>query len=136
MPAGICSDRPVPPDISFSRPILEFLSVLDQERGKNMVMPGLRPVSARAAALPGSTLTELYLLALSRGAIDLAVGTPGYPHTAGELVDAAGGAMRAGHNQYALPAGDPALRKLIAEIVCTGADPETEITITAGATEA
>lgn len=101
-----------------------------------MVMPGSRMVSARAAALPGSTLTELYLLALSRGAIDLAVGTPGYPHTAGELVDEAGGAMRAGHNQYALPAGDPGLRRLIAETVCAGADPETEVTITAGATEA
>jgi aminotransferase len=95
-----------------------------------------RSISARAAALPGNSLVELFLLARQRGAVDLAVGTPGFPETADALVSGASQAMRDGHNQYELPAGNPDLRRVIAETVCHGADPATEITVTVGATEA
>jgi methionine aminotransferase len=49
--------------------------------------------------------------------------------------------MKAGHNQYAPMPGTPALRKSIAEVVTKTYQPpyidfETEVTITAGGTEA
>jgi N-succinyldiaminopimelate aminotransferase len=93
-------------------------------------------VSTRTAALSGNSLTELFVLARARGAIDLAVGTPGYPSTSASLIAEADRAMRAGHNQYEHPAGEIELRHRIAEMLGDGADPEQEITVTAGATEA
>lgn len=48
--------------------------------------------------------------------------------------------MKSGHNQYAPMAGVPALREAIAkktnELYSISYDPETEITVTAGATQA
>ncbi|WP_431042207.1 pyridoxal phosphate-dependent aminotransferase [Streptomyces sp. P1-3] len=99
--------------------------------------PGHRsPVSARAAQLSGTGLLELFLLARARGAVDLAVGTPGYPETSGDMIEEAVRALRDGHNQYEHPAGHAPLRQRIAESLGTPTDPDTEITITAGATEA
>src|SRR5690349_20071747 len=63
-------------------------------------------ISSRAAALQGNSLAELFLLARQRGAIDLALGTPGYPEPATEIIEAAYEAMRAGRNQYEHPSGD------------------------------
>ncbi|MFI6004236.1 pyridoxal phosphate-dependent aminotransferase [Streptomyces sp. NPDC051366] len=94
------------------------------------------PVSARASALSGNSLTELLVLARAGGAIDLAVGTPGYPDISGGMIAEASGAMLAGHNQYEHPAGESLLRQRIADMLGDGADPQTEITVTAGATEA
>ena len=93
-------------------------------------------VSTRAAALSGNSLTELFVLARARGAVALAVGAPGYPATPADLIEAAADALRAGRNQYEHPAGDAALRQQIADLIDDGADPEREITVTAGATEA
>jgi N-succinyldiaminopimelate aminotransferase len=93
-------------------------------------------VSTRTAALAGNSLTDLFVLARRRQAIDLAVGTPGYPTTSGSMVDEATAAMRAGRNQYEHPAGEVVLRQHIAELLGDGADPATEITVTAGGTEA
>jgi N-succinyldiaminopimelate aminotransferase len=92
--------------------------------------------STRTAALSGNSLTELFVMARARGAIDLAVGTPGFPSTSPGLVEEAALAMRAGRNQYEHPAGVAELRQLIADMLGDGADPEREITVTAGATEA
>ncbi|MEU2718492.1 pyridoxal phosphate-dependent aminotransferase [Streptomyces sp. NPDC007205] len=94
------------------------------------------PVSSRAAVLQGSSLGELLLLARRRHAIDLAVGTPGYPEPSADLLKAAADAMQAGRNQYDHPSGDLLLRERIAETLTPGADPHTELTITVGATEA
>ncbi|MDX3763693.1 pyridoxal phosphate-dependent aminotransferase [Streptomyces sp. AK02-04a] len=94
------------------------------------------PVSSRAAVLQGSSLGELLLLARKRHAIDLAVGTPGYPEPSAGLLQAAADAMQAGRNQYDHPSGDLLLRKRIAETLAPGADPRTELTVTVGATEA
>ncbi|MGW0963301.1 pyridoxal phosphate-dependent aminotransferase [Streptomyces gelaticus] len=93
-------------------------------------------LSRRAATLSGSSLTELFVLARARGAIDLAVGTPGYPEPTAELIGEATGAMEAGHNQYELPAGDALLRQYIADTLNAPTDSDTELTVTAGATEA
>ncbi|MFF0226327.1 pyridoxal phosphate-dependent aminotransferase [Streptomyces sp. NPDC004629] len=93
-------------------------------------------LSSRAAVLQGSSLGELLLLARERGAIDLALGTPGYPEPAADLIEAAVDAMRSGRNQYDHPSGDLPLRQRIAETLVPGTDPRTELTVTVGATEA
>ncbi|MEW1614267.1 MULTISPECIES: pyridoxal phosphate-dependent aminotransferase [unclassified Streptomyces] len=93
-------------------------------------------VSSRAAGLRGNSLGELFLLARARGAIDLAVGTPGYPEPSHEIVEAAADAMRGGRNQYDHPSGDLLLRERIAATLDTPTEPATELTVTVGATEA
>ncbi|MER6528876.1 pyridoxal phosphate-dependent aminotransferase [Streptomyces sp. NPDC001508] len=93
-------------------------------------------VSARASALTGNSLTELLVMARAGGAVDLAVGTPGYPETSAGMIAEAHQAMLAGHNQYEHPAGIALLRERIADMLGDGADPATEITVTTGATEA
>ncbi|MGW2484589.1 pyridoxal phosphate-dependent aminotransferase [Streptomyces sp. NPDC001571] len=93
-------------------------------------------ISSRAAALEGNSLGELFLLARERGAIDLALGTPGYPEPAPDIIDAAYEAMRGGRNQYDHPSGDVLLRERIADTLSTPTDPLTELTVTVGATEA
>ncbi|MBQ0853727.1 pyridoxal phosphate-dependent aminotransferase [Streptomyces sp. BH-SS-21] len=93
-------------------------------------------VSARAARLPNSGLAEVFMLGRSTDAIDLAIGTPGYPETPTAMIEEASRAMRAGHNQYENPAGGQLLRQRIAEMLGAPTDADTEITVTAGATEA
>ncbi|MET9258937.1 pyridoxal phosphate-dependent aminotransferase [Amycolatopsis sp. NPDC004079] len=70
-----------------------------------------------------------------RGALDLAVGTPSAPTTSPVAIEAACEAIRAGANQYDHPAGNLAIRRSIAASFVPAADPETEITVTLGATE-
>lgn len=78
-------------------------------------------------------------LAQQHGAVNLGQGFPDYPIDP-HLIELVGSAMRAGHNQYALMPGVPALREAIAAKVerCYGQayDPAHEITVTAGATQA
>jgi methionine transaminase len=73
------------------------------------------------------------------GALNLGQGFPDYDIDA-RLTELVGAAMRAGHNQYAPMEGLPVLRERIALKLsaCYGldADPESEITVTLGATEA
>jgi N-succinyldiaminopimelate aminotransferase len=92
--------------------------------------------SSRAAGLAGNSLGELFLLARARGAIDLSVGTPGYPEPTTDMIEGAVETIRAGRNQYDHPAGDLLLRERIARRLGTATDPATELTITVGATEA
>ncbi|NLF55172.1 MAG: aminotransferase class I/II-fold pyridoxal phosphate-dependent enzyme [Thauera phenolivorans] len=88
----------------------------------------------------GTTIfTVMSALATEHGAINLSQGFPDYPCDPA-LLDALAEAARAGHNQYAPMAGLPALRQAIAAkhglqhgITL---DSETEITVTAGATQA
>ncbi|MDT0393589.1 MULTISPECIES: pyridoxal phosphate-dependent aminotransferase [Streptomyces] len=93
-------------------------------------------VSARVSGLPSSNLAEVFKLARSRDTIDLAIGTPRFPDLSPRLVEAASRALREGHNQYEDPAGHSLLRLRIAEGLTAATDPDTEITVTAGATEA
>src|SRR5688572_18753176 len=88
----------------------------------------------------GTTIfTRMSALAAEHQAVNLGQGFPDFPCDPA-LVDQVGQAMRAGHNQYPPMTGVAALREAIAaKIAATyGAvyDPASEITVTAGATEA
>lgn len=78
-------------------------------------------------------------LAIQSGAVNLGQGFPDFGPPE-EIADAAVAAIRAGHNQYPPSAGIPDLREAIAlhqkRFWDLDYDPATEITVTAGATEA
>jgi methionine aminotransferase len=77
-------------------------------------------------------------LAQQHGAVNLGQGFPDYPIDPA-LIDLVEAAMRAGHNQYPISAGVPALRAAIAAKVQRlyghAYDPEREVTVTTGATQ-
>lgn len=88
----------------------------------------------------GTTIfTVMSKMAQDHGAINLSQGFPDFPIDP-QLADLVAQAMRQGHNQYAPMAGLISLRQSIAAMINrafdTAVDPESEITITAGATEA
>ncbi len=102
------------------------------------------PVSDRFLATRlrefGTTIfAEMSALALAKGAINLG---QGFPDTDGpaEIADAAIEAIRAGHNQYPPGIGIPELRRAVAEHqkrwYDIDLDADTEVLVTAGATEA
>ena len=78
-------------------------------------------------------------LANEVGAINLSQGFPGFP-VSEKLISLYHDALRAGHNQYAPMPGIFTLRECIAEkmedLYSCEYDPEAEITITAGGTQA
>jgi len=78
-------------------------------------------------------------MALEHKAINLSQGFPDFS-VSNELVTLIHENLKAGHNQYAPMPGVPALRQAIAETVAKTygrqTDPETEVTITAGGTQA
>jgi methionine transaminase len=103
-------------------------------------MNAASPVEIRSK-LPASgtsIFSVMSALAAQHDAVNLGQGFPDYPidPTLIGLVDAA---MRAGHNQYPLSAGVPALREAIAakveRLYGRRYDPESEITVTTGATQ-
>ncbi|HEY5632305.1 MAG TPA: pyridoxal phosphate-dependent aminotransferase [Burkholderiaceae bacterium] len=88
----------------------------------------------------GTTIfTVMSALAAEHGAVNLGQGFPDFDCDAA-LVDAVTQAMRAGANQYPPMAGVPALREAIAakigRLYGRGYDAGSEITVTAGATQA
>jgi N-succinyldiaminopimelate aminotransferase len=95
---------------------------------------------SRTADPSGTTIfTVMTALAEETGAVNLG---QGFPDEDGPqvIVDAAVDAMRAGHNQYAPLPGVPSLREAIAahqrRRYGLDVDPETEVQVTFGATEA
>jgi len=88
----------------------------------------------------GTTIfTVMSQMAIDNNAINLGQGFPDFnPHP--ELVHLVSQAMEQGHNQYAAMSGVPALRHQISKKIKTlyghYYDPDTEITVTSGATEA
>ncbi len=95
--------------------------------------------SSRLPEVGTSIFAVMSRLAQEQGAINLSQGFPDFD-VRPELVDLVAKAMRAGHNQYAPMPGCGPLRKVIAQTVSAtygrAIDPENEITVTAGATEA
>ena len=88
----------------------------------------------------GTTIfTVMSQLATEHGAVNLGQGFPDFP-TPSPLVDGLARAMADGRNQYAPMTGVPALRQAIAWKTeqCYGRriDPDLEVTVTSGATEA
>ncbi|MDP9120410.1 MAG: aminotransferase class I/II-fold pyridoxal phosphate-dependent enzyme, partial [Acidobacteriota bacterium] len=100
--------------------------------------PGGRLRSARWAGFGGTVIGEIARLAKSRGAVDLALGSPELPPPEAVL-RAAAEAVLAGVNQYTSSWGDETLRQAIAAKVeqerGVRLDPAAEITVTCGATE-
>jgi methionine aminotransferase len=95
-----------------------------------------------ASKLPkvGTTIfTVMSQLAAEHGAVNLGQGFPDFPVPA-RLVEALTRAMQAGHNQYAMMTGVPALRQAIAakteRMYGWRPDADHEVTVTSGATEA
>ncbi len=88
----------------------------------------------------GTTIfTVMSALAHEHQAINLSQGFPDFPSSS-RLIDLVHHYMRSGQNQYAQMAGVPALREQIAKKIQhqygVAVDPMSEITITAGATQA
>lgn len=95
-----------------------------------------RTHSRRVDGLTAGKLADLLRLARESGAIDLAVGTPGFPLAHQNLVDGAGSMITSGRNQYEDPVGSLSLRRRLAARLTPAPDPETELTVTVGSTEA
>src|SRR5215213_8399118 len=97
------------------------------------------PLSARLEGFGTTIFTEMSALAARTGAISLG---QGFPDTDGppEVLEAAVHAMRAGANQYPPGPGIPALRGAIAHhqrrFYGIELDPDGEVLVTTGATEA
>jgi aminotransferase len=96
-------------------------------------------VSAKAARFTESVIREMTRLAQLHGAVNLSQGFPDFPAPE-EIKEAARRAISADVNQYAITWGARSLRQAIAAKFerCYGipVDPEREITVTCGSTEA
>ena len=96
-------------------------------------------LQSKLPAVGTTIFTVMSALAAETGAVNLGQGFPDFDCDP-RLVDAVTAAMRAGHNQYPPMPGVPALRQAVSDKVQAlygrRYDPATEITITAGATQA
>jgi methionine transaminase len=96
-------------------------------------------VSSKLPRVGTTIFTVMSKMAAEHKAINLSQGFPDF-ECPPRLVELVHKAMKAGHNQYAPMPGVPRLREVIAEkteaLYGTVYNPETEITVTAGATQA
>lgn len=96
-------------------------------------------LSAKASQFTESVIREMTRLALKHGAVNLSQGFPDFPAPA-EIKRAAQDAIAADINQYAITWGAKSLRNAIAEkferTQGVAIDPEREITVCCGSTEA
>ncbi len=101
--------------------------------------PSSVQVRSRLPATGTSIFSVMSALAQQHGAVNLGQGFPDYAIDP-VLIDLVGAAMRAGHNQYPLMPGVMALREAIAgkveRLYGHAYDPEHEVTVTTGATQA
>ena len=95
-------------------------------------------LQSRLPAVGTTVFTLMSALASEHGAVNLGQGFPDFSCDP-RLLDAVDAAMRAGHNQYAPMTGLPPLREAIAAKLAAlyghAYDADTEITVTAGATQ-
>ncbi|WP_406040803.1 pyridoxal phosphate-dependent aminotransferase [Micromonospora sp. NBC_00898] len=102
-------------------------------------LPDVDPLVARMRPFGTTIFAEMSALAVRTGAVNLG---QGFPDTDGppEMLAAAAEALRSGHNQYPPGPGIPALRAAVAahqrRFWGLSYDPDGEIVVTAGATEA
>jgi methionine transaminase len=96
-------------------------------------------VKSRLPEVGTSIFSVMSKMALEHQAINLSQGFPDFP-VSEKLIDLIHQNMKLGHNQYAPMPGVPALRKVIADIIANTyhrlTDFDTEVTVTAGGTEA
>lgn len=97
------------------------------------------PIESKLPEVGTTIFTKMSLMAARHQAINLSQGFPDFP-VSEELIDRLHHYMKQGHNQYAPMPGIPALRKVIAQKLNRSfdiaVDPDEEITVTSGATEA
>lgn len=97
------------------------------------------PLASKLPDVEVTIFSVMTRLAEECGAVNLSQGFPDFPVSA-ELIELVAARMRAGHNQYAPMAGALPLREALADqaarLYGARVDPETEVTVTAGATEA
>ncbi len=104
-------------------------------------MTDRRRISAKADRFTESVIREMNRLAVAAGAVSLAQGFPDFACPP-ELKRAVADAVDADINQYAITWGSKPLRDAIAETTPRhfpgwgDIDPETQVTVTCGATEA
>lgn len=95
-------------------------------------------IRSRLPHIGTSIFSVMSKMALEEGAINLSQGFPDFALDE-KIIHLVYRYMLEGHNQYAPMPGVPALRQIISEVIKNSyqhtANPETEITITAGATE-
>ncbi|MEJ7688373.1 MAG: pyridoxal phosphate-dependent aminotransferase [Variovorax sp.] len=103
------------------------------------VVPRTPKVETKLPSVGTTIFTVMSALAAEKNAVNLGQGFPDF-NCDPKLLDAVGAAMAAGHNQYPPMPGIPALREAIGSKIAAlygrSYDPATEITITAGATQA
>src|SRR5436189_2700832 len=96
-------------------------------------------ISERAASFPESVIREMTRQHALYGGVNLAQGYPDFDPPP-EIVEAAVRALRDGYNQYAITWGAPRLREALARKVSAfnriPCDPQENVTVTCGATEA
>jgi methionine aminotransferase len=106
---------------------------------RDPALPRTPVVTSRLPTVGTTIFTVMSALAQERGAVNLGQGFPDFECDP-KLVEAVDVAMRAGLNQYPPMAGIPLLRERIAAKIETlyghRYDPGTEVTVTAGATQA
>jgi methionine aminotransferase len=99
----------------------------------------MTPIISKLPQTGTTIFTVMSALAAEVGAINLSQGFPDF-ETSPELIELVNNAMKDGHNQYAPMPGVMALREQIAEktekLYGAKYNPDTEITITAGGTQA
>ncbi|HAX21100.1 MAG TPA: methionine aminotransferase [Hydrogenophaga sp.] len=104
-----------------------------------MTQPHTPALTSRLPHVGTTIFTVMSALAAETGAVNLGQGFPDFDCDP-ELVNAVTRAMQAGHNQYPPMPGVPALRQAMAAKMLAlyglACDPNTEITVTAGATQA
>ncbi|WP_066068173.1 pyridoxal phosphate-dependent aminotransferase [Frankia sp. EI5c] len=115
---------------------------MEETTERNSTGPGgpAARISAKAQTFTESVIRDMTRLALQHDAVNLAQGFPDFPCPA-ELKEAAKAAIDADVNQYAITWGAPGLRAAIAAKIARtypgwSVDPETEICVTCGSTEA
>ena len=102
-------------------------------------LPHTPALTSRLPKVGTTIFTVMSALAAETGAVNLGQGFPDFDCDQA-LVNAVTQAMQAGHNQYPPMPGVPALRQAMAAkmqaLYGLACDPNTEITVTAGATQA
>lgn len=105
----------------------------------NSPAPHTPALTSRLPNVGTTIFTVMSALATETGAVNLGQGFPDFGCDPA-LVDAVTAAMQAGHNQYPPMPGVPALRQAMAAkmqaLYGLACDPNTDITVTAGATQA
>ncbi|MEK8034895.1 pyridoxal phosphate-dependent aminotransferase [Ideonella sp. DXS29W] len=110
-----------------------------ETRAAAVAAPRTPALQSRLPDVGTTIFSVMSALAAKHGAVNLGQGFPDFDSAPG-LVEAVHAAMQSGHNQYPPMPGIPALRQALSakteRLYGRRYDPDTEITVTAGATQA